>query len=197
MKMSAKTAAKAKTYQIPTTTTPEGLEMTQSLDNGAILTFGNRVLVAGCFYNPDGRSYYGAIYRFTTSNHTCEGKIELVRISEDTFEDDGHAIAWAKANSRKASAKKIRFRIVRKTAKKSMLSAELRTELQEYVLQMERLDDQEDMVCNLMTREGVFDDPERLREATEWLPSGYLRFRFFERLYELEPRVPPSQVPQE
>ena len=201
MKMSAKTAAKAKTYHIPITTTPEDLKMKRVLDNGTVLTFDDRILVAGYSYDPNGRCYYGAIYRFTTTNHTCEGPIELVSISEDTFKDDGHAIAWAKSNSRKTGVKKKRFRILKKSernsAKNSLLSAELRTELQEYVVQMERLDDQEDMVRGLMTREGVFDDAERLGEVTEWLPSCYLRFSFFERLYQLEPRVLPSQTPQE
>ena len=46
----------AKTYRIPTTTTPEDLEMKRALDNGAILTFGDRILVAGYYYNPNGRS---------------------------------------------------------------------------------------------------------------------------------------------
>ena len=63
----------AKTYRIPTTTTPEDLEM--------------KMMHGG-----------GAIYRFTTDDHTCEGEIELVSISKDTFEDNGHAIAWAMAN---------------------------------------------------------------------------------------------------
>ena len=53
---------------------------------GAILTFDDRILVAGYYYNPNGRSYYGATYRFTTADHTCEGRVELVSISEDTFE---------------------------------------------------------------------------------------------------------------
>ena len=172
MKMSAKTAAKAKTYQIPTTTTLKDRKMKQALGNGAVLTFGNRILVAGYSCSPTGRCYCGAIYRFTTPDHTCEGSIELIRISEDTFMDDGHAIAWAKANSRKAGAKKKKFRVIKRSVKKSILSAELRTELQEYVVQMERLDDQEDVVRNLMTREGVFDDAERLGETTEWLPRS-------------------------
>lgn len=197
MKMSAKTAVKAKTYHIPTTTTPEDLKMKRVLDNGTVLTFDNCILVAGYSYDSNGRCYYGAIYRFTTANHTCEGPIELVGISEDTFKDDGHAIAWAKSNSKKTGVKKKRFRVLKKSERNSILSAELRAELQEYVVQMERLDDQEDMVCGLMTREGVFDDAERLREATEWLPPCYLRFNFFEQLYQLEPHVPPSQIPQE
>ena len=73
------------------------------------------------------------------------------------------------------------------TVKNSILSLELRTELQEYVAQLDRLHDQEKKVRSLMTREGVFDDRERLSEVTEWLPSCYLRFSFFERLYELDP----------
>ena len=73
------------------------------------------------------------------------------------------------------------------TVKNSILSVDLRTELQEYVAQLDRLHDQEKKVRGLMTREGVFDDRERLSEVTEWLPSCYLRFSFFERLYELDP----------
>ena len=98
IKMNSKTAAKADTYRLPTATTPENLEMRLMNNCGTILTFGDRVLVAGYYYNPNGRCYYGATYRFTTADHTCEGRVELVSISEDTFEDNGHAIAWAMAN---------------------------------------------------------------------------------------------------
>ena len=73
------------------------------------------------------------------------------------------------------------------TVKNSILSVELRTELQEYTAQLEQLHNQEKKVRDLMTREGIFDDRERLGEVTEWLPSCYLRFSFFERLYELDP----------
>lgn len=90
--------SKAQTYRLPQTTTPENLELKMMHGGGAILTFGDRILVAGYYYNPNGRSYYGAAYRFTTADHTCEGDMELVSISEDTFEDNGHAIAWAMAN---------------------------------------------------------------------------------------------------
>ena len=89
---------KANTYQLQKATTVECLEMKLMHSGGSILTFGDRILVAGYYYNPNGRSYYGAIYRFTTDDHTCEGQIELISISEDTFEDNGHAIAWAMAN---------------------------------------------------------------------------------------------------
>ena len=98
MKMSSEIAAKANTYRLQRVTTPEDLETRLMNDGGAILTLGDRILVAGYFYDPNGRSYYGATYRFTTANHTCEGQIELRSISEDTFEDNGHAIVWAMAN---------------------------------------------------------------------------------------------------
>ena len=97
-KMNSKTAAKADTYRLQRATTPEDLEMKMMHGGGAILTFGDRILVAGYYYNPNGRCYYGATYRFTTADHTCEGRVELVSISEDIFEDNGHAIAWAMAN---------------------------------------------------------------------------------------------------
>ena len=40
------------------------------------------------------------MYRFTTEDHTCEGDIKLVSVSDETFIDNGHAMAWAmsKAN---------------------------------------------------------------------------------------------------
>lgn len=98
IKMNSKTAAKADTYRLPTATTPENLKARMMHNSGTILTFGDRILVAGYYYDPNGRSYYGATYRFTTADHTCEGRVELVSISEDTFEDNGHAIAWAMAN---------------------------------------------------------------------------------------------------
>lgn len=98
MKMNSKTAAKADTYRLPTTSTQENLETRLMHNCGTILTFGDRILVAGYYYNPNGRCYYGAIYRFTTADHTCEGRVELDSISEDAFEDNGHAIAWAMAH---------------------------------------------------------------------------------------------------
>jgi hypothetical protein len=96
--MKNQTTNKAQTYRLPQTTTPESLEMKMMHGGGAVLTFGNRTLVAGYFYNPNGRCYYGATYRFTTADHTCEGEVELASISEETFEDNGHAIAWAMAH---------------------------------------------------------------------------------------------------
>lgn len=86
---------KANAYRLPKTTTPETLETNLMQNNGSVLTFGNRILATGYFYNPNGKCYFGAVYGFVGADHTCEGQIELVSVSEDTFEDNGHAIAWA------------------------------------------------------------------------------------------------------
>ena len=86
--MKKTTAQKAASYRLPEATTPEMLEVRLMNDRGTLLTFDDRILVAGYFY-------YGAAYRFTTEDHTCEGEIKLVSISDETFLDNGHAIAWA------------------------------------------------------------------------------------------------------
>ena len=79
-----------KKYRIPTTTTPEELESSWS----KLLTFGDKVVIAGYYYNgKNSPCYFGATYKFTTTDHSCEGKIELRAASEVEFEDDGHAIA--------------------------------------------------------------------------------------------------------
>ena len=93
--MTAKTAAKADTYRLQRLTTPEDLEMKMMHNGGVVITFGDRILIAGYYYHPDGNCYYAAIYRFTTADHTIEGKVELVKISDESFIDNGHAIAWA------------------------------------------------------------------------------------------------------
>ena len=84
-----------RTYRLPSTTTPEELECHWS----KVLTFGNKVLLAGHFYNGKNKpSYFGATYEFTGDDHTCEGKIRLRAASDVEFEDDGHAVAWAMTN---------------------------------------------------------------------------------------------------
>ena len=95
MKITAKTAAKADAYRLQRVTTPEDLEMKMMYNGGVVITFGDRILIAGYYYRPDGNCYYAAIYRFTTADHTIEGKVQLVKISDDSFIDNGHAIAWA------------------------------------------------------------------------------------------------------
>ena len=81
-----------RTYRLPNPTTPEDLESRWS----KVLTFGDRVLVAGHYYNGAGKpSYFGAVYEHLDDDLSCEGIIGLAAASEVEFEDDGHAIAWA------------------------------------------------------------------------------------------------------
>ena len=86
---------KAKTYRLPEITTPEDLGCNWS----TTLDFGNKVLLAGHYYSGRGQnSFYGAVYEYTTDDHTCEGQIRLTAVSEELFKDNGHAIAWAMAH---------------------------------------------------------------------------------------------------
>ena len=93
MKKTTTNAATAR--RLPLTSTPENLEEHFS----TTLTFGNKTLVAGYYYDPNGKSWYGAVYTFTTADRTCEGEVKLTATSEEQFEDNGHAIAWCMANS--------------------------------------------------------------------------------------------------
>ena len=89
------TEKKARQFRLPTMTTPEDLECRWS----KLLTFGDKVLIAGYYYNgKDQNCYFGATYEFLTDDTTCEGRIGLTAVSEEFFEDDGHAIAWAMAH---------------------------------------------------------------------------------------------------
>lgn len=94
--MNSTTAAKADARRLPVNSTPENLEMSFS----TVLNFGDHVLVAGYYYTGSGRDYYAAVYRFTTDDRTCEGRVRLVTTSEEQFEDNGHAIAWAMAHTK-------------------------------------------------------------------------------------------------
>ena len=85
-----------KTYRLPNPTTSEDLECRWS----KVLTFGDRVLLAGYYYNGQDRPcYYGAVYEHLDDDHTCEGAIGLRAVSDVEFMDDGHAIAWAMQHS--------------------------------------------------------------------------------------------------
>lgn len=81
-----------KEYRLAGLSTPEDLECRWS----KVLTFGDKVLVAGHYYNGVGQpSYFGAVYLFLDDDHSCEGEVTLEEVSEVEFYDDGHAIAWA------------------------------------------------------------------------------------------------------
>ena len=53
--MKKTTAQKAASYRLPEATTPEMLEVRLMNDRGTLLTFDDRILVAGYFYDPSGR----------------------------------------------------------------------------------------------------------------------------------------------
>jgi hypothetical protein len=85
---------KARTYRLPETTTPEDLGCSWS----CTVYFGNKVLLAGYYYSGrNANSYFGAVYEYTTADHTCEGKIRLAAVSDEMFADNGHALQWGMA----------------------------------------------------------------------------------------------------
>ena len=83
----------AKKFRLRETTTEEMLPC----EYNCVLQFGDKVLLAGYYYN-GRKSYFAAVYEYTTEDHTCEGEIQLKAVSEEMFEDNGHAIAWAMNN---------------------------------------------------------------------------------------------------
>ena len=85
-----------RTYRLPNPTSPEDLEMRFSGMDGKVLSFGDRILLAGYSWNGPGQpSYFGAVYERLDDDNTCEGAIGLRKVSDLIHEDDGHAIAWA------------------------------------------------------------------------------------------------------
>ena len=84
-----------KTYRLPNPTTPEDLECRWS----KVLNFGDRVLVAGYYYQHNKPCYYGAVYEFLSDDTSCEGEIGIREVSGVDFMDEGHALEWAMKNA--------------------------------------------------------------------------------------------------
>lgn len=83
---------KMKTYRLPETTTSENLGYSWN----TVVDFGNKVLFAGYFYSgPKANDYFAAVYEHTTADKSCEGEIKLTAISDQHFDDAGHALQWA------------------------------------------------------------------------------------------------------
>ncbi len=81
-----------KSYKFETSTTMEQLEM-NSNSYGAVLKYGNKVIFATMNYKGE---ILAAIYDGKASGRfDIEGHIELAEIAGQTFEDNGHAVAWA------------------------------------------------------------------------------------------------------
>ena len=84
-----------KTYRLPNPTTSEDLGWSWS----HILNFGDKVLLAGHYYQHNKPCWYGAVYERLDDDMSCEGAIGLRAVSEVEFTDEGHAIAWALAQN--------------------------------------------------------------------------------------------------
>ena len=87
------TAQKAKTYRLEATSTPENLEGRFSCGDGKTIAFGNLTIIAGYFYiGPKANSYFWAAYR---NEGGIEDSTNLEAVSNDLYEDDGHALQAA------------------------------------------------------------------------------------------------------
>ena len=80
-----------RTLRLQNPTTQEDLETGW----GKVLRFGDRVLLAGHYYQHNKPCWYGAVYEHLDDDLSCEGSIGLRTVSGIEFEDEGHAIAWA------------------------------------------------------------------------------------------------------
>ena len=86
----------AEEYRLPLQSTQEDLEGKWE----TVLKYGNRILMAGYLYNPDGKNWIAAVYEFLDDNETsCEDSIGIREVAEERFTDNGHAIAWAIKNA--------------------------------------------------------------------------------------------------
>ena len=86
----------AKEYRLPLKSTQEDMESRWE----TVLRYGDRILLAGHWYNPDGKSWIAAVYEFLDDNETSsEDFIGIREVSEERFTDNGHAIAWAIKNA--------------------------------------------------------------------------------------------------
>lgn len=86
----------AREYRLPLKSTPEDL----GCDWETVLRYGDRILLAGHWYNQDGKSWIAAVYEFMDDDATEDDDFIAVReISSERFTDNGHAIFWAIQNA--------------------------------------------------------------------------------------------------
>lgn len=84
------------TFRLLTIATQERLEERFHV----VVKFGDLVILAGHYYTGEhSPSWYSAVYRFTGPGRSCEDTIALCRLSDQFFEDEGHALQWAMKNS--------------------------------------------------------------------------------------------------
>lgn len=87
-------------YRLPRKTTMERLEMYMGSGYGAIIKYGDKVIVTDVSYRG---AFIAAIYKFdrkaeSTGSSYIENGITFLKASEKTFEDGGHAVEWALKN---------------------------------------------------------------------------------------------------
>ncbi|MBQ9663311.1 MAG: hypothetical protein IJV40_09195 [Oscillospiraceae bacterium] len=79
-----------RTYRLPNSATAEDLGCRWS----HVLNYGDKVLLAGYYYQHNRPSYFAAVYEHLDEDKSCEGAIGLRAVSDVIFEDEGAAIAW-------------------------------------------------------------------------------------------------------
>ena len=95
-KMNGYTENKAARYRLPNTTTMEDLAMEVNATVGAVLKMGDKVLVA----DRGWKGFIAGVYEFVdtpeeTGLDEIECRLNLTAMSQEVFEDGGHAIEWA------------------------------------------------------------------------------------------------------
>ena len=83
-------------YLLPNVTTMEKLSMQVSAGEGAVLKYGDKVLVTDHAW----KGFIAGVYEFIETpdeidGGECECRLNLITFSEELFIDGGHAIAWA------------------------------------------------------------------------------------------------------
>ena len=83
-------------YCLPNSSTMEHLSMMVSAGEGAVLRMGNKVLVT----DHSWKGFIAGVYEYIetpeeTGYSYIECRLNLIAMSEELFEDGGHAIAWA------------------------------------------------------------------------------------------------------
>ena len=87
-------------FRLPRKTTMENLDGYVGSGYGAIVKYGDKVIVTDVSYRGE---FIAAIYKFdrkaeSMGSSYVESDITFLKASEKTFEDGGHAIEWALQN---------------------------------------------------------------------------------------------------
>ncbi len=96
------TENKTSHYRLPTTSTMENLSMAVCAGEGAVLRFGDKVIVTDHAWS----GFVAGIYEFIedekeTGFSYVECRLNLIAMAEELFPDGGHAVQWALAEAAK------------------------------------------------------------------------------------------------